>query len=98
MRSVRGYVSDADSPCDRLALSRNGPWTRLQAWGVIEIGAAGLSQGGTMTATDVRGLFQEAITGNDAAAMRKGVEQLLGLTEDAGLSAEEEYLVGTPTM
>lgn len=49
-----------------------------------------------MTATDVRGLFQEAITGNDAAAMRKGVEQLLGLTEDAGLSAEEEYLVRHP--
>ena len=49
-----------------------------------------------MTATDVRELFREAITGNDAAIMRKGVEQLLGLTVDAGLSAEEEYLVRHP--
>ena len=49
-----------------------------------------------MTATDVRELFREAFTGNDAAIMRKGVEQLLGLTEDAGLSAEEEYLVRHP--
>ena len=49
-----------------------------------------------MTATDVRELFREAMTGNDAAVMRKGVEQLLGLTEGAGLSAEEEYLVRHP--
>ena len=49
-----------------------------------------------MTATDVRELFREAITWNDAAIMRKGVEQLLGLTEEAGLSAEEEYLVRHP--
>ncbi len=49
-----------------------------------------------MTATDVRELFREAMTGSDAAVMRKGVEQLLGLTEGAGLSAEEEYLVRHP--
>ena len=49
-----------------------------------------------MTAADVRELFREAMTRNDAAVMRKGVEQLLGLTEGAGLSAEEEYLVRHP--
>jgi len=49
-----------------------------------------------MTVTEVRELFREAMTGNDAAVMRKGVERLLGLTEDAGLSAEEEYLMRHP--
>ena len=49
-----------------------------------------------MTAADVRELFREAMTGNDADVMRQGVEQLLGLTDGAGLSAEEEYLVRHP--
>lgn len=33
---------------------------------------------------------------DDAAAMREGLEQLLGLTDGEGLSAEEEYLVRHP--
>ena len=49
-----------------------------------------------MSAADVRELFREAMAGNDADVMRKGVEQLLGLTEGVGLSAEEEYLVRHP--
>ena len=49
-----------------------------------------------MSADDVRELFREAMTGNDAVAMRQGVEQLLGLTAGVGLSAEEEYLVRHP--
>ena len=49
-----------------------------------------------MSAAEVRELFRRGITSNDPAAMREGVEQVLGLTDDAGLSAEEEYLVRHP--
>ena len=49
-----------------------------------------------MSAADVRALFREAMTDNDADVMRQGVELLLGLTEGVGLSAEEEYLVRHP--
>ncbi len=49
-----------------------------------------------MTATGVLDLFRQAMTTNDAAVMRQGVEQLFGLTEGAGLSAGEEYLVRHP--
>jgi hypothetical protein len=33
---------------------------------------------------------------NDAALMREGVEQLLGLSDGAGLSADDEFLVRHP--
>lgn len=49
-----------------------------------------------MGAAKVVELFRQAMTGNDAAAMREGVEQLLGLSDGAGLSAEQEYLVRHP--
>ena len=49
-----------------------------------------------MSDADVRELFREAMSGDDATAMRRGVELLLGLTEGVGLSAEEEYLVRHP--
>ncbi len=49
-----------------------------------------------MGAAEVLELFRQAMTGNDAAAMREGVEQLLGLSDGAGLSAEQEYLVRHP--
>ena len=45
---------------------------------------------------EVLALFRQAMTGNDAAAMREGLEQLLGLSDGAGLSAEEEYRVRHP--
>jgi hypothetical protein len=40
--------------------------------------------------------FRRAMTDNDAAAMRAGVELLLGLSDGAGLSAEQEFLVRHP--
>ena len=49
-----------------------------------------------MSADNVRELFRRAITDNDAAAMRQGVEQVLGLADGIGLSPEEEYLVRHP--
>ena len=49
-----------------------------------------------MGAAEVLGLFRQAMTGNDAVAMREGVEQLLGLNDGAGISAEQEYLVRHP--
>ncbi len=49
-----------------------------------------------MDADEVVELFRQAITGNDAAAMREGVEHVLGLSDGAGLSAEQEYLVRHP--
>jgi hypothetical protein len=35
--------------------------------------------------------FRRAMTANDAAAMRAGVELLLGLSDGTGLSAEQEF-------
>jgi hypothetical protein len=49
-----------------------------------------------MDDTQVRALFRRAITDDDEAAMRKGIEQMLGLTDGAGLSADEEYAVRHP--
>ena len=49
-----------------------------------------------MGAAEVLELFRRAMAGNDAGAMRTGVEQLLGLSDGAGLSAEEEYRVRHP--
>ena len=45
---------------------------------------------------EVLALFRQAMRDNDAAAMREGLEQLLGLSDGAGLSAEEEYRVRHP--
>jgi hypothetical protein len=45
---------------------------------------------------EVLALFRQAMKTNDAAAMRQGLEQLLGLSDGAGLSAEEEYRVRHP--
>lgn len=39
----------------------------------------------------VRELFRKAIADNDAAAMRAGLEQMLGLTGELALSPEDEY-------
>jgi hypothetical protein len=43
-----------------------------------------------MSDQDVRGLFLRAVTDNDSAAMREGIERLFGLDGD-GLSPEAEY-------
>jgi hypothetical protein len=39
----------------------------------------------------VQELFRKAIAQNDSAAMREGLERLLGVAEGRGLSADEEY-------
>jgi hypothetical protein len=44
-----------------------------------------------MDKAEVRGLFRKAIAEDDAAAMRAGLEQMLGLAEGGGLSPEGEY-------
>jgi len=49
-----------------------------------------------MGVSEVLELFRLAMTGNDAAAMREGVEQVLGLSGGAGLSADQEYEVRHP--
>ncbi len=41
-------------------------------------------------------LFRRAVAGDDAQAMRAGLERLLGLTSGEGLSAEDEYRVRHP--
>jgi hypothetical protein len=43
-----------------------------------------------MSDPDVRELFLRAVTDNDSAAMREGIECLFGLTDD-GLSPEAEF-------
>jgi hypothetical protein len=43
-----------------------------------------------MSDQDVRGLFLRALTDNDSAAMREGIERLFGL-DGNGLSPEAEY-------
>ncbi|MEP7017928.1 MAG: nuclear transport factor 2 family protein [Actinomycetota bacterium] len=43
-----------------------------------------------MSDPDVRELFLRAITDNDSAAMREGIQRLFGLTGD-GLSPDAEY-------
>lgn len=45
---------------------------------------------------EVLALFRQAMKDNDAAAMREGLDRLLGLSDGAGLSAEEEYRVRHP--
>jgi hypothetical protein len=45
---------------------------------------------------EVLALFRRAMRDNDAAAMQQGLDQLFGLSDGGGLSAEEEYLVRHP--
>jgi hypothetical protein len=49
-----------------------------------------------VSAVEVRELFRQAVRSGDADAMRAGVEQLLGITDGAGLSAEDEYELRHP--
>ncbi len=39
----------------------------------------------------VQALFRRAMANDDEVAMRQGIEQLLGLSDGGGLSAEQEY-------
>jgi hypothetical protein len=45
---------------------------------------------------EVTTLFRKAIADNDDVAMRKGIEQMLGLSDGGALSAEKEYLLRHP--
>lgn len=46
--------------------------------------------------SNVQELFRRAAAGDDASAMREGLEQLLGLGEHGGLSPEREYELRCP--
>jgi hypothetical protein len=45
---------------------------------------------------EVRGLFRQAMAHDDEAAMRQGIEQLLGLSDGGGLSPDHEYALRHP--
>lgn len=49
-----------------------------------------------MDHTDVRELFRRAVAHDDTAAMRQGMEQLLGLSDSGGLSPEREHEIRHP--
>ncbi|MBB3082743.1 nuclear transport factor 2 family protein [Geodermatophilus sabuli] len=49
-----------------------------------------------MGEAEVLELFRRAVTGDDAQAMRAGLERLFGLTSGEGVSAEDEYRVRHP--
>lgn len=49
-----------------------------------------------MGRAEVLGLFRKAMSGDDAASMRDGLERLFGLADGAGLSAEAEYDIRHP--
>jgi hypothetical protein len=49
-----------------------------------------------MADSSVQDLFRRAVADDDAAAMREGLEQLLGITGNRGLSAAEEYALRAP--
>ena len=49
-----------------------------------------------MGESEVRDLFRRAVADDDAAAMRAGLDRVLGLTAGTGLSAEDEYRVRHP--
>ena len=46
-----------------------------------------------VSAATVQELFRRAMADDDAAAMREGLERLLGLSDGSGLSADQEYLL-----
>lgn len=45
---------------------------------------------------EVRALFRKAMADDDAAAMRQGIERMLGIGDRGGLSADNEYLLRHP--
>ena len=49
-----------------------------------------------MDASQVQELFRRAVTNDDAAAMREGLERMLGAGECGGLSPEREYGLRRP--
>jgi hypothetical protein len=49
-----------------------------------------------MTEVNVQELFRRAVAEDDAAAMREGLERMLGLGGYGGLSPEREYLLRRP--
>ncbi len=49
-----------------------------------------------MDTSTVQELFRRAVTGDDAAAMREGLERMLGLGGYGGLSPEREYGLRRP--
>ena len=49
-----------------------------------------------MGEASVQDLFRRAIADSDSAAMRQGLERLLGITDGGGVDAEEEYQLRTP--
>ena len=49
-----------------------------------------------MDASQVQELFRRAVTSDDAAAMREGLERMLGVGECGGLSPEREYELRRP--
>jgi len=46
-----------------------------------------------MVEASVQDLFRRAITHSDPVAMREGLERMLGVADDRGLNADEEYLL-----
>lgn len=54
------------------------------------------STGENVDDTEVRALFRRAVGHDDDIAMRRGIEQLFGLTDGGGLSPEQEYGVRHP--
>src|SRR5215469_10039659 len=49
-----------------------------------------------MDVSKAQELFRRAVTGDDAAAMREGLERMLGAGEYGGLSPEREYGLRRP--
>jgi len=49
-----------------------------------------------MNASKVQELFRRAVAGDDAAAMREGLERMLGAGQYGGLSPEREYGLRRP--
>lgn len=49
-----------------------------------------------MEASDVQDLFRQAVAEDDADAMRAGLERLLGIGGNGGLSPEREYALRHP--
>jgi hypothetical protein len=47
-------------------------------------------------AASVQDLFRRAMTHSDPVAMREGLERLLGVSDDRGLDADEEYRLRAP--
>jgi hypothetical protein len=86
----RRAVTDSDqSVCGDLA---GIPGWRM---GLMAVTIA-LSREDAMGAAEVTTMFRAAMANDDAHAMRRGIEALFGLTDGAGLSAEDEFEVRHP--